>query len=84
MLRDTPTRAGAGDAVTRPPPRLSQPWRGYAVVCSAWNFLCHFPNGSAGIYRLADERLLIGSRTTIIGLEGLWIVAEMNFLMRPK
>lgn len=43
-----------------------------------WNCLCHFPDGSVGVYRLADERLLIGSRTTIIGLEGLWIVTEMN------
>ena len=43
-----------------------------------WACLCHFPDGSQGVYRVEHERLLAGSQTTIAGLEGLWVVTEMN------
>ena len=40
--------------------------------------LCHFPDGSAGVYTVESEPLLIGTKTTIAGLAGLWVVTEMN------
>lgn len=39
--------------------------------------LCHFPDGSEGVYVVEHERLLRGTQTTIAGLEGLWVVTEM-------
>ncbi len=43
-----------------------------------WTCLCHFSVGSEGVYRVEHERLLRGSKTTIVGLQGLWVVTEMN------
>jgi len=40
--------------------------------------LCHFPDGSEGVYVVEHKQLLRGTQTTIAGLEGLWVVTEMN------
>ena len=39
--------------------------------------LCHFSDGSEGVYVVEHAQLLRGSRTTIVGVEGLWVVTEM-------
>ena len=40
--------------------------------------LCHFSDGDDGVYALNHERLLRGSRVTITGLDGVWIVTELE------
>lgn len=40
--------------------------------------LCHFPDGSAGVYVVETEPLLRGTLTAITGLPGLWVVTEMD------
>ena len=41
--------------------------------------LCHFPDGSDGVYSVEYEyELLRGSVLTIVGLEGAWVVTEMD------
>jgi hypothetical protein len=39
--------------------------------------LCHFPDGSDGVYHVEHEPLLRGAHTTITGLEGSWAITEM-------
>lgn len=39
--------------------------------------LCHFPDGSEGVYLIEHDQLLRGAQATIAGLEGLWVVSEM-------
>ena len=40
-------------------------------------YLCHFPDGSDGVYHVEQERLLKGTLTTIVGVDGLWVITEM-------
>jgi hypothetical protein len=39
--------------------------------------LCHFPDGSDGVYHVEQERLLRGALTTLTGIEGVWVITEM-------
>jgi len=39
---------------------------------------CHFPDGSDGVYAVEHDQLLRGTRTTITGLEGVWVVTELS------
>ena len=41
--------------------------------------LCHFPDGSAGVHAVEYQyELLKGSVLSIVGLEGAWVVTEMD------
>ena len=41
--------------------------------------LCHFPDGSDGVYAVECEYdLLRGSVVTVVGLDGAWVVTEMD------
>jgi hypothetical protein len=39
--------------------------------------LCHFPDGTQGVYHVEQQRLLRGTLTTIAGVDGAWVVTEM-------
>ena len=43
-----------------------------------WSCLCHFSGGDEGVYALHHDWILRGSRVTITGLDGVWIVTELE------
>ncbi len=44
-----------------------------------WTCLCHFPDGAEGVHIVEHrQELLRGAEATIVGLEGTWLITEMN------